>query len=68
MPSITEPSGYVLEPLREGTEFTLYRGRQPGLWRSLVTKGGRYFVLEDPGGANCPRGMCNVEAILVDLQ
>ncbi|MGA2848112.1 MAG: serine/threonine-protein kinase PknK, partial [Terracidiphilus sp.] len=27
---MTEPSGYVLEPLREGTDFTLYRGRQPG--------------------------------------
>ena len=25
-----EPSGYVLEPLREGSDFTLYRGRQPG--------------------------------------
>ena len=30
MPSITEPSGYVLEPLRKGVEFTLYRGRQHG--------------------------------------
>jgi PAS domain S-box-containing protein len=30
MPSIKEPSGYVLEPLREGPDFTLYRGRQPG--------------------------------------
>jgi hypothetical protein len=27
---MTEPSGYVLEPLREGAEFTLYRGRQHG--------------------------------------
>jgi serine/threonine protein kinase len=25
-----EPSGYVLEPLREGADFTLYRGRQHG--------------------------------------
>jgi serine/threonine protein kinase len=25
-----EQSGYLLEPLREGREFTLYRGRQPG--------------------------------------
>src|SRR5258708_4916321 len=25
-----EPSGYVLETLRESAEFTLYRGRQPG--------------------------------------
>ncbi len=25
-----EPSEYVLEPIREGTEFTLYRGRQHG--------------------------------------
>ena len=30
MPSITEPSGYTLEPLREGADFTLYRGRQHG--------------------------------------
>src|SRR5216683_1394589 len=30
MPSMTEPSGYVLEPLRECPDFTLYRGRQPG--------------------------------------
>ena len=30
MPSITEPSEYVLEPLREGADFTLYRGRQHG--------------------------------------
>jgi predicted ATPase len=27
---VTELSGYMLEPLREGAEFTLYRGRQPG--------------------------------------
>jgi hypothetical protein len=25
---MTAPSGYVLEPLREGADFTLYRGRQ----------------------------------------
>jgi serine/threonine protein kinase len=30
VPSITEPFGYVLEPLREGADFTLYRGRQHG--------------------------------------
>src|SRR6202790_3045065 len=30
MPSMTEHSGYVLETLREGREFTLYRGRQRG--------------------------------------
>src|SRR5260370_497900 len=30
MPSMTELSGYVLEPLREGPDFTLYRGRQHG--------------------------------------
>ena len=28
MPSMTGPSGYVLEPLRQGADFTLYRGRQ----------------------------------------
>ena len=27
---MTEPSGYLLEPLREGADFTLYRGRQHG--------------------------------------
>src|SRR5258708_39429516 len=30
MPSMTKPSGYVLEVLREGADFTLYRGRQQG--------------------------------------
>jgi len=30
MPSSTELSAYVLETLREGGEFTLYRGRQDG--------------------------------------
>jgi PAS domain S-box-containing protein len=30
MSSITEPSGYVLEQLREGADFTVYRGRQCG--------------------------------------
>src|SRR6267154_5379001 len=30
MPSMTELSAYVLEPLREGPDFTLYRGRQHG--------------------------------------
>src|SRR5260370_2300883 len=28
MPSISGPSGYMLEPLREGADFTLYRGRR----------------------------------------
>jgi PAS domain S-box-containing protein len=30
MPSVTKPFGYVLEPLRERADFTLYRGRQDG--------------------------------------
>src|SRR5436309_4833590 len=30
MPSMTEPSGYVLELLRAGADFTLYRGREHG--------------------------------------
>src|SRR5580693_4147421 len=30
MPFMTEPSEYVLTAIREGTEFTLYRGRQRG--------------------------------------
>src|SRR5882672_8651324 len=28
--SMTAPSGYLLEPLREGADFTFYRGRQDG--------------------------------------
>ena len=28
--SMTELSAYVLEPIREGPDFTLYRGRQHG--------------------------------------
>ena len=28
--SISGPSGFVLVPIREGADFTLYRGRQPG--------------------------------------
>jgi hypothetical protein len=30
IPSGAESSGYVLVPLREGADFTLYRGRQHG--------------------------------------
>jgi PAS domain S-box-containing protein len=30
MPSIAEPSGYILQLLRVGPDFTLYRGRQQG--------------------------------------
>src|SRR5216684_2883752 len=30
MPSMTEPSAYVLAPLLEGPDFILYRGRQHG--------------------------------------
>src|SRR6202045_4458907 len=30
MPSLTDPSEYVLDLLREGPDFTLYRGRQHG--------------------------------------
>src|SRR3954453_21260850 len=30
MPSMAELSGYMLEPLREDKDFTLYRGRQDG--------------------------------------
>jgi PAS domain S-box-containing protein len=30
MPSVTESSEYVLEPLQKGPDFTLYRGRQHG--------------------------------------
>src|SRR5258706_5835917 len=30
MSSISGPSGYMFEPLREGADFTFYRGRQHG--------------------------------------
>src|SRR5712691_716324 len=30
MSSMTAPSEYVLESIRKGPDFTLYRGRQPG--------------------------------------
>ena len=30
MPSMTEPSGYALEPIREDAEFILCRGREHG--------------------------------------
>src|SRR5258706_633000 len=30
MSSISGPSGYMFEPLREGADFTFYRGRQQG--------------------------------------
>jgi len=34
---MTWNSGYLLEPLRERTDFTLYRGRQRGKHTPLVT-------------------------------
>ncbi len=36
MSSIAGPSGYVLETLREGADFTLYRGRQQGNASSVL--------------------------------
>jgi hypothetical protein len=30
MPSVRELSAYVLEPIREGPDFIIYRGRQHG--------------------------------------
>ncbi len=36
MPSITKPSEYVLEPLREGAAVTLYRGQQRGNPSSIL--------------------------------
>src|SRR5260370_23898800 len=36
MSSISGPSGYMLEPLREGADFTLYRGRQHGNLSSVL--------------------------------
>jgi serine/threonine protein kinase len=34
--SISGPSGYLLVPLRESADFTLYRGRQPGNSSSVL--------------------------------
>src|ERR1700750_1715649 len=31
-----EPSGYVLEPIRRGPDFTIYRGSQPGNSASIL--------------------------------
>jgi serine/threonine protein kinase len=39
MSSISGPSGYVLEPLREAADFTLYRGRQHGNPSSVLAIG-----------------------------
>src|SRR5229473_2213010 len=56
MPSITEPTEYVLVPVREGPDLTLYRGRQRGnaapvLAMALTRHEGRtILVLKDPGG------------------
>src|SRR5260370_38182958 len=36
MSPISGPSGYVLVPLREGADFTLYRGRQHGNPSSIL--------------------------------
>jgi len=36
MPFISGPSGYMLMPLREGADFTFYRGRQHGNPSSIL--------------------------------
>src|SRR5258707_11701170 len=36
MSSISGPSGYTLEPVREGADFTLYRGREHGNPSSIL--------------------------------
>jgi serine/threonine protein kinase len=36
IPSLTEPFGYALEPIREGADFTLYRGRRHGNSSSVL--------------------------------
>jgi PAS domain S-box-containing protein len=36
MPSVTEPFGYLLELIREGADFTLYRGRKHGSASSVL--------------------------------
>src|ERR1700733_10666068 len=36
MSSISGPSGYMLEPIRESADFTLYRGRQQGNPSSIL--------------------------------
>src|SRR5712691_5362823 len=54
MPSMTEPSGYVLEPLRVGGDFILYRGRQPGNRSPLLAVA---LVAEQPS----PKGLRRLE-------
>src|SRR5258708_5185650 len=54
MPSMTELSGFVLEPIREGADFTLYRGRQHGK-RSPVLVG--MLACEQPS----PHGLRRLE-------
>jgi hypothetical protein len=39
IPSVTEPSEYLLEPLREGADFILYRGRQRGNLSPILAVG-----------------------------
>ncbi len=38
---MAEHSDYVLEPLREGADFTLYRGRERGSQMPNLGGGGR---------------------------
>jgi predicted ATPase/GAF domain-containing protein len=54
LPSVTEPSGYLLEVLREGADFTLYRGRQRGNLRLVLAVG---LAAERPS----PQGLKRLE-------
>jgi serine/threonine protein kinase len=54
MPSVTDPSGYVLEPLRKGPDFTLYRGRQQGNSSPVLAVG---LAAEQPS----PQGLRRLE-------
>jgi PAS domain S-box-containing protein len=51
---MTEPCGYVLEPLREGTDLTLYRGRQHGNATPVLVVG---LAAEQPS----PQGLRRLE-------
>jgi serine/threonine protein kinase len=54
MAAITEPSGYVLEPIREGPDFTLYRGSQHGNPSPVLAVG---LAAEQPS----PQGLRRLE-------
>jgi len=56
MPSITAPSGYLLEPFREDADVTLYRGPRHGnhrrSWRWRVPQNSRCLRVSDVSSTN----------------